>query len=149
MILISLASGAGGRAEQDSMTQCCSSHMGQPFCSTEHSKAESTCVRGKGGPKWVKETTHTCWVAALWSRQEQLALNQLIRWLPCMPKASPLVISAAKPAPKCAPHGEERTGGRRGGLTMHFSTCRLPAFSSSVSRGTRSPFFVALRSLSE
>lgn len=147
MILISLASWAGVRAGQKD-TVPCSNHMGQPFCSTEHSEAESTCVRGKGEPKWVKETFHTCWVAALWSRQEQLALNQLIQWLPCMPKASPSVISAAKPAPKGAPQGEERAGGKRG-LTMHFSTCRLPAFSSSVSRGTRSPFFVALRSLSE
>lgn len=52
-----------------------------------------------------QQTSYMCWVGALWSRQEQLALNQLIWWLPCTSKACPLVIFAAKPAPKAAPEG--------------------------------------------
>lgn len=30
----------------------CSNHVGQPFPSMEHRKADSNCVRGKGQPKW-------------------------------------------------------------------------------------------------
>lgn len=32
---------------------------------------------------------------------------------------------------------------------MHLSMCRLPAFRSSIRRGIRSPFLMALKSLSE